>query len=394
MATVKAMLYTRYQSKDKTYPIVIFLIDGKKQKLHPVGYKVLDGSFQDGYVSKKHPDHKEINAVIDSKLAKAKHYIADCRIKNIPIDLDLAFSEIKSHSFTAYLEKRAAQYKAKEMIEMDMKTRRFRKEILDHAGREVYFSDINQDWLSAFEAYLIKLPNSANTRLKKFEHLSKFYSAAIKEKLVHGDNPFKDYKIKGEPVRKQKLSPEQIKSLETLDLKPGLLRLARDLFLFSYYCKGQRFETCITMSKSFIVGGRLDFIGNKGKHIFSVEIHPKLAAIIDRYITNDTDTIFGRNKVEIRLLKKEKAKYRSFLGSENANINRSLKDVAAIAEIPIELSMHHARHSLAFHLKQKRNSVGIIKDILGHSHERITEVYLHSLDDKAQDESLNSVYYD
>jgi site-specific recombinase XerD len=393
MATVKAILNTRYQSKDKTFPIVIRLIVGKEQKNHSIGYKVLETSFVDGYVSKKHPEANEINAVIDSELSKAKHYLADCKIKGIPIDLDLAFKQIKSHSFTAYLQKRADQYGARNMVVMERKTRRFRTEFLEHFVREVYFSDLTTDNISAFDAYLINLPNSANTRIKKFEHLKKFFKAAKRDGLTSGENPF-EYKITAQPVKKIKLTREQLNKLEDLQLKPGMERLARDLFLFSYYSKAQRFETCITMEKKSVIDGRLEFQANKGKKFFSVEIHPKLSAIIDRYIINDTDTIFGRNKIPIEDLRKKHKQYISFVGSENANINRSLKTVAKLAEINIDLKMHQARHSLAYHLKEHKAGAGVIKDVLGHSDTRTTERYLDSLDDRVLDKAVNDVYYD
>lgn len=390
MSTVKAILNLRYQSKDKSYPIVIRLIVGKYQRMHPTGYKVLKTSFVDGYVSKKHPEANEINAVIDAELSKAKHYIADCKIKGIPIDLELAFKQIKSHSFTSYLQKRADQYKARDMLVMETKTKRFRKELLDHFGREVYFSDLTRDNIISFDTYLIKLPNSPNTRIKKYEHLRKFFNAAKKEGLTNGDQPF-DLKINPEPIKKVKLTREQVTKLENLELKPGMERLARDLWLFSYYCKAQRFETCITMLKSCVVDGRLDFRSNKGMKHFSVDIHKKLASIIERYISNDTDTIFGRNKKPIKDFTPRE--YLSFIGSENANINRYLKTVAKLAEININLKMHQARHSLAYHLKERKAGSGVIKDVLGHSDTRITERYLDSLDDRILDKAVHDVYY-
>jgi site-specific recombinase XerC len=54
--------------------------------------------------------------------------------------------------------------------------------------------------------------------------------------------------------------------------------------------------------------------------------------------------------------------------------------------------MHHARHSLAFHLKQTSGNIGAISDILGHSRSQITEVYLKSLDDEYLDPILSKVY--
>ena len=390
MATANAILYTRYQSKDGSYPIVIRLINGRKQKLHPVGHKVLERSFKDGYVVDKHPHADIINSVIDAELAKAKRYFSDCKIKGIPIDLELAFKDVKSHSFSGYLKRRAAQYSERDMIEMEFKTKKFYKDLLDCFGREVYFSDLTIDGVRTLEGYYLKAGNIPNTIYKKFEHLKKFYNAGIKEGLAHSQNPFADYKIKTTPVKKAKLTTEQIKLLEDVPLKPGMNDLARDMFLFSYYTKGQRFETCLTMKKEYIAKGRIAFQTNKGKKWISVLIHPRLQDIINKYIDNPTETIFGRNKKPLDELTKRQ--YRSFVGSENATINRSLKDVALLAGITMPLSMHMARGSLAYNLLKKGSAIEQIKDILGHSHYRTTEIYLKELDDTALDEQLAKIY--
>jgi hypothetical protein len=141
MATIKAILNTKYQSKDNTYPIVIRIIDGDKQKLHPIGYKVKEKHFEKGQVTQKHPDCDIINSVIDDEVLKAKKYFADCRIKNIPVDMDLVFKEIKSHSFTGYLKHRAKQHKDAGQVEMEYKVDRYVKELDWCFEREIFLNE-------------------------------------------------------------------------------------------------------------------------------------------------------------------------------------------------------------------------------------------------------------
>jgi site-specific recombinase XerD len=392
MATVKAILNTKYKSKDGTYPIVLRLINGKQQKLHPTGHKIKPSYWKDGQVSPKHEDAEIINSTIDEELLKAKRYFADCKIKSIPIDLELVFKQVKSHSFTDYLRHRAKQHEAADQIEMQFKINRFVKELLGCFQREIYFSEVNQDFLRKFDTWLKDQGNSNNTRHKKFEFLGKYYSNAIIDKKASLPNPFKEYKIKTTPVKKDKLSLQQIKALEELKLIDPTYKFARDLFLFSYYCKGIRFETAITMRKKQIVGSRIAFTANKGGKIMSVQIHSKLQAIIEQYKKNDTEYIFGKLSVSFEDLLKSNRLKRSKIGAENAMVNRSLKTIASLAEINIDLSFHHSRHSLAFHLKQASGNIGAIQDILGHSRSAITEVYLKSLDDEYLDQELQKVY--
>lgn len=391
MPTAKAMLNKRYQSKDNTYPIIIRLTDGKKQKEHKTGYKVKEKFWieSEGQVSSKHPEADIINSVIDEEVLKAKRYFADCKIKGTPVDLDLTFAEVQSHSFTKYLKYRLEQHEKAEEVDMAKKCRRFVKELADCFLRELFLSDINMNFLRQYDAYLIGLKNRNNTRIKKLEFLGKYYRNALKEKKAVGEDPFKDYYIQAEPVKKEKLTAEQLAAIEALQLTGGPTSFARDLWLFSYYCKGARFENCITMKKSSVVGGRLYFQINKGKRHLSVLIHPKLQEIIDRHINNDTDTIFGRFNEAENL---SKSQYKNKVGSENFMVNRSLKDVARLANIPIALSMHHARHTLAYHLKKVTDNMLVIQDALGHSRAQITETYLKELDDEHLDGELSKVY--
>jgi integrase len=392
MATAHAILNTKYKSKDGMYPIVIRLIDGKKQKSHPVKYRIHEKHWKDGQVGQSHPDADIINSVIDEELLKAKRYFADCRIKGIPLDLDVVFTATKSHSFTDYLRHRAKQHKAADQVEMEYKCNRYVKELTKCFGREIYFSEINQDLLRTFETFLKNQGNGNNTRHKKFEFLGKYYGNAIHDKKAYEPNPFKIYKIKTVPVKKEKLTVAEFSTIEKLELNNDTLRFARDLFLFAYYCKGARFETCITMRKNQIVGDRIFFQANKGMKHMSVPLHAKLKAIINNYIENDTEYIFGKLDVPFQELSKNKRLKRSKLGSENYMINRSLKDVAKMAELSIPLSFHQSRHSLAYHLKQKSGKIGAIQDILGHSRSDTTERYLKSLDDEYLDKELSKVY--
>jgi site-specific recombinase XerD len=393
MATIKAILNTKYQSKDNTYPIVIRIIDGDKQKLHPIGYKVKEKHFEKGQVTQKHPDCDIINSVIDDEVLKAKKYFADCRIKNIPVDMDLVFKEIKSHSFTGYLKHRAKQHRDAGQVEMEYKVDRYVKELDWCFEREIFLNEVTADLLRVFDTWLMKdnedigkVANSANTRAKKFEFLGKYFTNAIDEGKAQPPNPFKKYKIKTTPVKKEKLSAEQIKAIEDLPLKKGYLKLCRDLFLFSYYCKGLRFENCISMPKTALNKGRLIYTINKSNRPMSTLIHPKLQSIINSYIKNDTDTIFARFNTNDLLKNK-----RNLIGSENAYINKGLKDIAMMAGVK-PFSFHIARHSFAFNLKKVTDNIHVIKDSLGHAKTSTTEAYLQSLDDEFLDDEVAKLY--
>lgn len=406
MATVKPLLYTKYQSKDKTYPVIVRVRHGSQTRDIPTGWKITEKHWKGTMVGSGHPEAVYINSKIADIESQAKAYIADCKLKNRPIKLDLIGQQRASYSFNAFLLHRAKQYAAAEMFVMEAKVRRFDREFrvcftsgltfedLDEdtrlkrplRGNDIYFDDINQDLLRVYETFLINQGNVNNTRHKKFEFLGKFYTEAINDKKAEEPNPFKLYKIQSKPVRKEKLTDEEMKAIEALQLKPGPVNDARNLFLFSYYCKGARFENCVTAKKEDIINDRVMFRANKGNKYISVKIHSRLQAIIDAY--PDGDFIFPY----VKAMPTGKKEYKKKIDSLNVVVNRNLKMVAQLAGITKDLTFHIARHTFAFHLKNKSDNIHVIKDSLGHSKSSTTEQYLQALDDERLDGEMDKLY--
>lgn len=384
MATAKAVLKKDYKSKDETYPLKIRLQHKNKLVDHPTGYKILEKQFVGGIV-KKHDEADVINGYVQDLLAKARKYFGDCVLNDRPIKLNKVFLKTGSANFADYILHRSGQYKAKGMVIMWQKLSRFEKELNECFDSKLFLDEVTTDNLRTFESYLVKNGNHANTIAKKFRFLKQLYQSAIDEGLHTGINPFKTYKIVTYPTKKEKLQLADIETIEKLDLT-GPYQDARNLFLFSYYAKGARFENCIFLESIDIRNGRIFFKTNKGQKYISVLISAKLQKVLDQYP--------GKPFV-FPYIKKHPAdnfEYRQVKDSANSQVNKYLKVVGAMAEIKIPLTFHIARHSLAFHLKKTSASIHVIKDVLGHSDTRTTEIYLKGLDDEYLDEEMKKLY--
>jgi integrase len=267
------------------------------------------------------------------------------------------------------------------------KVERLVKELVDGLGTEVYFEDMNLDLLRRLEQHMRDNGNVDNTRHKKFKLLGEYYAHAMLEGKAPMPNPFKSYKIAVSPVKKDKLTEKEIKIIEELQLPPGKAADARDLFLFSYYTKGQRFETCVTARRDQVVNGRIYFRTNKGRDYISVKIHGRLQAIIDRF-AGDGELLFPF----LDEVPEDPAEYLSAIGTQNTLFNKYLKIVAALAGIKIPLTFHIARHSFAYQLKKVSENVNVIQDALGHSDQRTTQIYLKALEDDRLDGEMEKLY--
>lgn len=406
MPTVKVMLDKRYKSKDNTHQILIRIRNGKDIRDIGTGYKVQEKDWKGDQVAGKHPDARIINSHIEHVVAEAKQYLAECKLHKKTIRLDLIGKKQGSHSWVDYLLYRAKQYHKKGMLRTEHKVNRAAKEFVvfnnpnitfkqlfedEKAGRKfpgapVFMDDINNDFLRNYEGFLVGLGNDNNTRRKKFKNLRTWYQDAIKDGKASEPNPFKEYSIPQKPVRKAKLTYAEVQAIEQLELKPGPVNDARNLWLFSYYCKGNRFETCVTTRRSAIRNGRIYFKMNKGEKYISVKIHSRLQAIINHYPNGEF--LFPYIK-EIPTDIKE---YQTLIESRNVVVNRNLKILAGLAGITSELSFHIARHTLAFHLKMKTDNIHVIKEALGHSKTSTTEQYLQGLDDEFIDKEMDKLY--
>jgi len=388
MATVTVLLNDRYKSKDDTFPIILKVEHQGQRRKIAIGYRVTKAAWneKERQVKGKHPDAILINAAISEKEREAKRYLADCKLHGKPVRLDLIGTGRASYSFTEYLDRRAAQYKAAGKIVMDRKVRRFALEMRTAFGSEIYFEDVNLDWLRRLEQHQIDNGNVENTRHKKFKFLCEFYQHAISEGKAAAPNPFKSYKIVTKPVKKNKLSADQIKAIEELQLAPGPVNDARNIFLFSFYAKGQRFEVCATLQRRQVGEGRIQFRTNKGNEHLSVKIHARLQSILDQYSSGDF--IFPY----IKELPTDPTRYLSAVASANTMVNKNLKIVGQLAKLKIPLTMHIARHSFAYQLKGVTDNVNIIQDALGHSDQKITQVYLKALQDDVLDKEMEKLY--
>lgn len=384
MATVTPYLDKRYAAKDG-YPIKMRILYGDKQRYVSIGYRIAEDQWKDGEVV-KHPDKEIINAVLSQKLTEAKRYIADCIIKNKPIRIDLIGTGQTSYSFTDYLTHRAEQYRQHGQIIMDRKVRRFVKELQMCFGHNVHFSDITPDSLRKFDAWLKGRGNANNTRGKKFKFLRQFYDHAIREGMAEAPNPFAGHTVPKDPVKKDKLTRAEISTIEGLQLNDGAVNNARNLFLFSYYTKGSRFADCITLQRDQIRGGRVHITTGKSKKHISVKIHPRLQKLLDQY--GQGDMVFPY----LDEIPTDPEQYLVAVSIQNVLVNRNLKVVAELAGIKTNLTFHIARHTFAQHLKEAASSLSVVQDALGHSDQKITQLYVTSLGDEILDKEMEGVY--
>lgn len=387
MPTIKPLLDTR-DRKARVYPIVVYVYHRYKKRYLPTDYKIEKKYWGKNEVI-KHPDAAIINSKIAGIISEVKTYFAECQLKKREVNLELLGQATYGYSLNKFLALKAAEYGKKDMPVMGQKTRTIEKDITACFKREVFFDDLTPAALRELDTHLTAT-NKGITRRGKFDKLMGWYEQAMKDGKAPAPNPFVGYRIAGKPVKRQKLTVQEIVAMENLVIDPGPVNDARNLFLFAYYCKGQRFRVCIMLKKKDIRNGRIHFKTDKGEKFISVKIHERLQKILSFYKDLPGDFVLPY----VTELPKTKRGIVTLSGNINAEANVHLKTVADLAGITISLTYHIARHTFAFHLKKQTKNINVIQETLGHSDQRTTANYLKELDDEILDDEVGKVYGD
>ena len=255
---------------------------------------------------------------------------------------------------------------------------------------DIPFSEIDVNWLRRYETWLRKSNKSENTIGIRFRNFRMIYNRAIEKGAVKKElYPFDSYKV-------SKLHKETIKrAIVKDDIKRVLnynvngrdfyTSLAIALFSFSYYMGGINFVDMAYLQGSNIIDGRLVYYRKKTSKLINLPMNPEAMEIISRYNTGLTGYIFPilsfAHKTEQMKLNR--------LHKVITKVNKALKLIGQELGLPIKLTTYVARHSFATVLKRAGVSTSIISESLGHSSEKITQIYLDSFENSQIDEAFS-----
>lgn len=253
--------------------------------------------------------------------------------------------------------------------------------------KEVSFNELNADLLAEYEAYLKGRDNSPNTISFYMRILKAVYNRAVENGLTEQRHPFKSVYTGVEKTLKRAISLNDIKRIKGLDLslKPNL-DFARDMFLFCFYTRGMSFVDMAYLKKKDIANGVLTYRRKKtGQQLF-IRWEKCMQEIIDKYPVNETEFL-------LPLITRPNEDYRKQYANALHHVNRLLKKIGEMIDLPIPLTMYVGRHSWASIAKSRNVPISVISEGMGHDSEATTQIYLASLDtsvvDRANKKILN-----
>lgn len=251
------------------------------------------------------------------------------------------------------------------------------------------FSEIDNLWLSNYEQWLKNNGNKETTISIQFRTLRAVYNKAIEAKCLKRNNyPFDDYKISkfDTSTQKRAISKEDISKIINVSLSSKTQKFARDIFVFSYLCGGINFDDIANLKADNIINTRLIYKRSKTRKTINIQLLPEAQIILDRYsVDRNNNYLFPILDMEIHLTeKKRKIRINNLL----YKVDKELQTIAGIAKVKTHLTTYVARHSFATVLKRSGVATSIISESLGHSSEKVTQIYLDSFENSQIDEAM------
>lgn len=255
---------------------------------------------------------------------------------------------------------------------------------------DIPFADIDVAWLRRYELFLREKRLAENTIGIRFRTLRSIYNLAMEENVASPDSyPFKKFKVSKlhQETAKRALSKEDIERVLSYKSTNRYMRLPIDIFAFTYYCGGINFVDIAHLTRANIVDGRLIYKRQKTKKLIKIPLQSQAVALIDKYRNDESPYLFPI----LSAFHKTEVQQANRIHKVITKVNDRLKQIGESLNLPITLTTYVARHSQATVMKRAGVSTAVIREIMGHSSERVTQIYLDSFYNEQVDNALKSL---
>lgn len=396
MATVDVVCYKYRPLKNNELPLKIRVCKDKKSRYFNLGIsvKLEHWDFENNRPKSTCPDRELIEKLISNKISEVRSKIVELT------------SEDREFSATTLVEKVSNQSRIitvgelfKQHIHSLVEEKRtgyrlsiqqtYNSLIKFNRHLDIPFSEMDCTWLKRYETWLRKQGKSENTIGIRFRNIRMIFNLAIDMGLVKPENyPFKKFKVSKlhQDTAKRALTKEEILSVVNYNTagRDFYCKLAVHLFTFSYFMGGINFVDMAYLTEKNILNNRLVYSRRKTSKLINLPMQERAVALLKEYEMKNSPYLFPiltvRHKTEQQRLNR--------LHKVITKVNKALKTIGEELHIPIKLTTYVARHSYATVLKRAGVATSIISESLGHSSEKVTQIYLDSFENNQIDRAM------
>ena len=395
--TISVVCYKSKVLKNNESPLMLRICKDGKRKYESIGISILPSlwDFKQNKPTRKCPNKEYIERLIAEKVKVYTDKVIEFK------------SQEKEFTATSLMEKVNKPVKRKTVQEVfnqyiqelesanrlryaDMYKCTMHSLIKFNKHLDIPFSDMDTIWLKRYEVWLQSQGLAINTLGTRFRHLRVIYNFAIEEKIVKSEYyPFNSFKVSklSQTTAKRSIQKGEILSVLNYQGQTPLECLAIDLFTFSYLAAGINFGDIARLTKDNILENRLIYIRKKTQKQIKVSLQEQAIKLIQKYSMPDNPYLFP---ILSNFHKTEQQKVNR-IHKIIAKVNKSLKEIGERLNIPIDLTTYVARHSFATVLKRSGVNTSLICEALGHSSERVTQIYLDSFGNDQMGDAMKNL---
>jgi site-specific recombinase XerD len=416
-ATVKVYYKVGKTLADGTHPFQIRITKDRKQvfrstglSLHPKYWNAGKSSWRDA-IRKNYPEPDRedlLNALAEreARYTKAADALAVADEKH---DAEAVLSKaIEGRKATrrvkllAYCEELTATLKTSgragnAIVYGDLRNQLAKFIRAEYEAEDISFERVTVSFCHEWEATLLATGAKQTTISNRFRTLR----AVLNKAIATGAMKPEHYPLARTVAEKHKfsvgkfdvstakraVSRNDLRPLESLEPSTERARLAKDVFLFSFYAGGINFVDLAQLRWRDLSGQahetghplRLNYVRQKTGGKFSLPLLAPAAAIAAAFrplTYNSPESYVFPILDAAKHLAPTQVKNR--LHKVLGQVNKDLKDLGQAAGIAAPLTTYVARHSMANALRQSGAATAVISQAMGHASESVTAIYLDS----------------
>lgn len=303
-------------------------------------------------------------------------------------------------------------------------------------GKDIGLRQMEGRLMQRYENWLQAGGLCPNTTSFYLRNLRSACNKAVRAKLCPKpkQNPFAEVYTGVAKTRKRAVCADTLRAIRKLDLdgRPDL-DYARNLFLLSFYTRGMAFADMAGLRRSDLKEGILCYVRRKTGRPLFIHWEERMQETVEalwrdaeamgaavrqrggkRLSRRDAGQLAsnrgagclgagamgGKGTASSRagkdadgdgyllpIIRDGESHARSAYRNVQYKVNQGLKEIGKMLGLKMPLTMYVARHSWASLAKSKEVPLSVISDGLGHASERVTRIYLATLDMNAVDEA-------
>lgn len=397
---IKIILRAQKKNKDGQSPLMLRFSHNRTTKMVSLGVSVEPCYWnqESEMLLPDCPNRAALQSLLDKQVSAYQKKMQRLEALDIPITFQTLLESKERNlgmtieeGFVAEIERLNVLGK----IQSANKHRYALKVLSEFQSVQMALEQIDLTYLQNLERFFRERGNQSNSIATRFAILKAIYNKAIKTgKFAVQQNPFNLFQVGAlwTTTRKRAIAKDDVRRLIELSIPSNsqnhYSRLARDLFVFSYFTAGMNFGDIARLRYLNITQGRVSYYRHKTQRLISLQLTPIATTIVERYSHTEHDSEDYIFPILDRSNHRTPQQVYDRIHKMLRKVNCALRILGKQIGLDFPLTTYVARHTYATVLKRSGVSVALISESLGHSNLSTTQIYLDSFENEQINEAM------